>query len=105
MSLQRRQVEQSEHHDDRIIRLITVAQATSRGSRYELLLDIARLIQRTLQRCSFKGALFHTGSALFVEEAACLFNPLRRDVVTRCQYYIFWVGQLLRNRLEGYIWS
>ncbi|WP_427168892.1 hypothetical protein ACQF4J_47580 (plasmid) [Streptomyces sp. C1-1] len=47
--------------------------------------------------------LLHTGSALFIEKAACLFKPLRCDVVAGCQYYLFGVGQLFRSRVENRI--
>jgi len=47
--------------------------------------------------------LLHTGSALFIEKAACLFKPLRCDVVAGSQYYIFRVGQLFCSRVENRI--
>jgi hypothetical protein len=64
------------------------------------------LSARGWRRATLSGKqLFHTGSALFVEEAACAFKSRWCDIVTRCQYYIFWVDWVFRTRVEDRIWS
>jgi hypothetical protein len=42
--------------------------------------------------------------AFFFEDSARLFKSFRRDVASRCQYYIFWIGHVFRAGVEELIW-